>query len=360
MQEWKAKFPVEVPVLLKGADKKNFEVFKRENPNQTDQIISNTFLADKELVSQAVEQCYAFFPKWKTVSVSQRLAYLKNTARIMKERFFDLASLQVYEVGKTWEEACADVAEAVDFCSYYADAYEKLAAPKLTDQVSGEESFLSYEAIGCVAVIAPWNFPLAILTGMTTAPLVCGNTVLIKPAEQSSLTAYELVKILLKAGFPPESFAFLPGKGGEAGKALVEHPKISVISFTGSFEVGQQIMKKAGSVSQGQENIKRCILEMGGKNAIVVDSSADLDSAVSGVIQSAFGFQGQKCSACSRVIILRDIYDRFMARLIPALESLVIGSVEKPETSLGAVVDQQAFTRIQNFIKNNLMDFKIF
>ena len=382
LQKWKAKFPVEVPVLLNFAGRKssfevfkrkntancssiaadiggkNFEVFKRKNPNQTDQIISNTFLADKKLVSQAVEQCYAFFPKWKTVSVSQRLTYLKNTARIMKERFFDLAGLQVYEVGKTWEEACADVAEAIDFCSYYADTYEKLAVPKLTDQVSGEESFLSYEAIGCVAVIAPWNFPLAILTGMTTAPLVCGNTVLIKPAEQSSLTAYEFVKILLKAGFPSESFAFLPGKGEEVGKALVEQPKISVISFTGSFEVGQQIMKKASSISQGQENIKRCILEMGGKNAIVVDSSADLDSAVSGVIQSAFGFQGQKCSACSRIIILQDIYDRFMARLIPALESLVIGSVEKPETSLGAVVDQQAFTRIQNFIKNNLIDLK--
>ncbi|MBC6415253.1 MAG: bifunctional proline dehydrogenase/L-glutamate gamma-semialdehyde dehydrogenase [Bdellovibrionales bacterium] len=351
LKEWKIQFPLEVPILLGSKRLKSSEIFKRENPNQTEQMISNTFFADKDIVSKAVEKCHNFFPKWKTSPTSQRVTCLQKVAQIMKKNFFNLASLQVYEVGKTWEEACGDVAEAIDFCSYYALSYERLATPQLTDEVSGEESFLSYEAIGCVAVIAPWNFPLAILTGMTVAPLVCGNTVLIKPAEQSSLTAYEFVKILLKAGFPSESFAFLPGKGEEVGKALVEHPKISIISFTGSFEVGEQIMKKAGSILQGQENIKRCVLEMGGKNAIVVDSSADLDLAIKGILQSSFVFQGQKCSACSRIVILEDIYDRFMKRFIPALESLIIGSSENPETTLGSVVDRKAYERIQNFIK---------
>ena len=271
---------------------------------------------------------------------------------MLKESFFHFASLQVYEAGKTWEEASADVAEAIDFCSFYAESYEKLSAPQLTDEVAGEESFLRQEPIGLAAVIAPWNFPLAILTGMLTAPLVCGNTVLIKPAEQSSLTAYELVKLLLKAGFPSESFAFLPGRGEEVGEALVEHPKVSIISFTGSLEVGQSIFNKISSLSKAQDNFKKAILEMGGKNAIVIDSSADLDLAVKGVTESAFGFQGQKCSACSRVIILEDIYETFMSRWIPALESLVIGETKKPENSLGALVDEASAKRIKNFIQN--------
>ena len=351
LKNWESRFPVEVPLLIKPPKKPSI-LFSRENPNKKKQIISKTAFVDCEQALQAVEECYQFFAKWKAVSAVKRVAYLKKTAELLKKSFFHFASLQVYEVGKTWEEASADVAEAIDFCSFYAESYEKLSVPQLTDEVAGEESFLRQEPIGLVAVIAPWNFPLAILTGMLTAPLVCGNTVLIKPAEQSSLTAYELMKLLLKAGFPSESFAFLPGRGDEVGEALVEHPKVSIISFTGSLEVGQSIFNKISSLSKSQDNFKRAILEMGGKNAIVIDSSADLDLAVKGVTESAFGFQGQKCSACSRVIILEDIYEKFMSRWISAIESLVIGETKKPENSLGALVDEASAKRIKNFLHN--------
>ena len=411
LRYWEKLFPIEVPLFIKPPNNSSLSVFLRENPNKKDQIISKTPFVNQEMALKAVEECHRFFPKWKAVSDSKRVDFLKKTAQLIEKQFFHFASLQVYEVGKTWEEACADVAEAIDFCSFYASSYEKLSTPKLTDEVAGEDSFLSYEPIGCVAVIAPWNFPLAILTGMLTAPLVCGNTVLIKPAEQSSLTAYELMKLLLTAGFPSESFAFLPGRGEEVGEALVKHPKVSVVSFTGSLEVGQRILKKINSFSAGsqnnvnmekpksinqsnvsmekhestnqsnvsmekhesinqslkdsedlisfektqnftkQKNFKRAILEMGGKNAIVIDSSADLDLAVKGVNESAFGFQGQKCSACSRVIVLEDVYEKFISRWIPALESLVVGATKNPESSLGALVDELSLKRVTSFLQ---------
>ena len=354
LQKWESRFPVQLPLpyYYKTHGALNStpaeEIFLRKNPNKKNQIISKTPFLNREQTLEAIEAAYRFFPKWKATSASQRVIYLKNTAELLKENFFSLASLQVYEVGKTWEEASADVAEAIDFCSFYAESYESLSVSKLTDEVAGEESFLRQEPIGLVAVIAPWNFPLAILTGMLTAPLVCGNTVLVKPAEQSSLTAYELISLLLKAGFPKESFVFLPGRGEEVGEALVEHPKVSVVSFTGSLEVGQGIFNKISSQRKG---FKRVVLEMGGKNAIVIDSSADLDLAVRGVIESAFGFQGQKCSACSRVILLENIYEKFLSRWIPAIESLMIGEVKNPAHSLGALVDENSAQRVKDFLQ---------
>ena len=350
LKKWKSRFPVEVPLLLEGQAVKTPKVFTRENPSQTDQIISHSFFAQKEQVEQALQYTSSFFEQWRYSSTQNRVSCLKKLAQLLQKKEFELASLQVFEVGKTWEEAQADVAEAIDFCNYYALSYEKLAIKQKTDKVSGEESFSHFEAIGPTAVIAPWNFPLAILTGMTVAPLICGNTVLIKPAEQSPLTAFQLAKLLLESGFPKQSFAFLPGRGEEIGEYLVQHPKISIISFTGSFEVGAQIIKKAGHISRDQKDIKKCIIEMGGKNAIVIDNSADLDEAISGVLSSAFGFQGQKCSACSRVIVLEDVYKHFMKRFLPAVESLVIGQPENPQSSIGPLIDEKAFKRIKNFI----------
>ena len=353
LKYWKGKFPLKVPLILKGKEEKNSSLFERENPSQPEEIISQGFFASKEQGERALTIASDFFEKWRQQSPEYRLSCLKKLAGRMEKKLFELSALQVFEVGKTWSEATADVVEAIDFCNYYASSYEKLAVPKLTDEVAGEESFLRYEAIGVTAVIAPWNFPLAILTGMTVAPLVCGNTVIIKPAEQSPLMAFELAKLLLASGFPKESFAFLPGKGEEVGDYLVKHPKISLISFTGSFEVGSQIIKSASSISKTQKDIKKCIVEMGGKNAIVVDSSADLDEAVSGVLHSAFGFQGQKCSSASRVIILEDIYEKFIQRFLPAVESLVISSPEDPSSSLGPLIDKDSFDRIRSFIKKS-------
>ena len=381
LKKWERVFPVEVPLMVSASKNKTLNVVSRVNPNKKNQIISKSVFVDREQALKTIEDRESFFPTWKKTPASQRVSYLYKTAELLKENFFHFASLQVYEVGKNWETACADVAEAIDFCSFYASSYETLSKPQLTDVVAGEESFLHYEPLGLVSVIAPWNFPLAILTGQLTAPLVCGNIVLIKPAEQSSLTAYELVKVLLKAGFPKESFAFLPGQGEEIGELLVEDPRVSVISFTGSLEVGQKILHKInaphsvddsqveGQVTapssfdssrlvSRQKKFKKAILEMGGKNAIIIDNSADLDLAIKGVNESAFGFQGQKCSACSRVIILEDIYDKLIDRWIPTIESLVIGESQKPENSIGALVDDLAFKRVKEFLekqKENLI-----
>ena len=351
LKVWKTSFPVEVPILLEGKAFKTSQIFKRENPAQWDQIVSHSFFAQKEQAEQAIQYTSSFFEKWRHSPAQNRISCLKKLARLMQKKEFELSALQVFEVGKTWGEAQADVAEAIDFCNYYALSYEQLIKRKKTDEVSGEESFSHFEAIGPSAVIAPWNFPLAILTGMTVAPLVCGNTVLIKPAEQSPLTAFQLAQLLLESGFPKQSFAFLPGKGEEIGDYLVRHPKVSLISFTGSFEVGSQIIKTVSQISKDQKDIKRCIVEMGGKNAIVIDNSSDLDEAIKGVLVSAFGFQGQKCSACSRVIVLEDIYENFIKRFLPAVKSLVIDNPENPHSSLGPLIDESSFKRIKNFIE---------
>ncbi len=351
LAHWKTKFPVEVPLIIEGEKIKTSQAFERKNPNQTDQTVSRSFFAQKEQAERAIQSGHSFFERWRLSPSQKRAASLRKLADLMAQREFELSALQALEVGKAWGEAQADVAEAIDFCRYYAGSYERLMQKKKTDEIAGEESYWHWEAVGLTAVIAPWNFPLAILTGMTTAPLLCGNTVLIKPAEQSSLTAYQLAKMLLESGFPKQSFAFLPGRGEEIGSYLAQHPKISIISFTGSFEVGSQIIKTAGRIADGQKNIKKHIVEMGGKNAILIDSSADLDEAIKGILDSAFGFQGQKCSAASRVIVVEDIYDNFIQRFLPAVESLAIGSSEDPSSSLGPVIDESAFKRIREFVR---------
>ena len=351
LEKVKKQFPVKVPLLLEGKPVLSNSIFQKENPSQTNQIISKCHLATKAQAEKAVCSVSSFFKEWKQSSPQDRIVSLKKLAKLIKKREFELSSLQVFEVGKTWSEAQADVAEAIDFCNYYALSYEQLMKTQKTDEVAGEESFSYFEAIGPTVVIAPWNFPLAILTGMTVAPLVCGNTVLIKPAEQSPLTAFRLAELLLESGFPKESFAFLPGKGEEVGEYLVQHPKVSIISFTGSFEVGSQIINKVGQISKDQKDIKKCIVEMGGKNAIVIDHSADLDEAIQGVLSSAFGFQGQKCSACSRVIILEGIYEKFIERFLRSVKSLVMGSSEKPEVSLGPLIDEHSFHRVKSFVE---------
>lgn len=346
---WETKFPVEAHLIMEGREVKTNNIFQRENPSRTDQIISRSHFAGREQAERAVQYTRSFFEKWRHSPVQNRIDCLKKLARLLQQKEFELSALQVFEVGKTWEEAQADVAEAIDFCNYYTWSCEQLIRDKKTDDVSGEENFSRFEAIGPVAVIAPWNFPLAILTGMTVAPLICGNTVLIKPAEQSALTAFQLARLILESGFPPQSFAFLPGKGEVLGEYLVQHPDVPLISFTGSLAVGSQIIKKAGQVSSQQKHFKKCIVEMGGKNAIVIDSSADLDEAVSGVLSSAFGFQGQKCSACSRVIVMENIYEPFIQRFLPAVQSLVMGSPMEPQSRIGPLIDREAFQRLKAF-----------
>ena len=355
LEIWKNKFPLTVPVILNGKEHLSSDLWKRENPANSQQIISNIHFADTKQAEQSVEISSSFFEKWSQSDPKKRVQCLKKLASLIKEKEFELAALQVFEVGKTWLEAHGDVCESIDFCNYYATSFLQLSSSKRTCEISGEDSFISYQPIGPTAVIAPWNFPLAILTGMIVAPLVCGNTVIIKPAEQSSLIAYELAKLLLKSGFPKESFSFLPGRGEDVGAYLVKHPKVPTISFTGSFEVGSQIIQETKSISKKQKHIKRSIVEMGGKNAIVIDLSADLDEAISGILTSAFSFQGQKCSACSRVIIVEEVYNKFINRFLPAVASLIVGNPENPWTFLGPLVDEQSYKKIKNFVKTQIL-----
>ena len=266
----------------------------------------------------------------------------------MRQRRFELAAWEIFECGKPWREADADVAEAIDFCEFYAREMIRLAEPRRRD-VPGETNACEHLPRGVAVVIPPWNFPLAIPCGMTVAALVTGNTVVLKPAEQSPVIAWHLVQILIEAGFPPGVLSFLPGRGEEVGQALVNHPGVDLIAFTGSREVGLLINRQAADTRPGQDHVKRVIAEMGGKNAIIVDDDADLDEAVVGVVQSAFGYSGQKCSACSRVIVLEGIHDAFLARLVEAARAVKIGPADQPETLVGPVIDAQARKRILDY-----------
>jgi RHH-type proline utilization regulon transcriptional repressor/proline dehydrogenase/delta 1-pyrroline-5-carboxylate dehydrogenase len=268
----------------------------------------------------------------------------------MRERLFDLAAWEVFEAGKTWREATADIDEAIDFLDYYAAGAIELSQPRGAD-VPGEENRFDYIPRGVTAVIAPWNFPLAILTGMTSAALAVGNTVVMKPAEQTSVIASLLMDIAREADLPPGVLNYLPGRGEVVGAALVEHPDVAIIAFTGSRQVGLAINRRAAEVSaSGINHVKRVIAEMGGKNAIIVDADADLDEAVQGVVRSAFGFQGQKCSACSRVIVVGSVYDAFVQRLVEMARTLKVGPAEDPATDIGPVIDEASRAKTLEYI----------
>ena len=288
---------------------------------------------------------------WRNTPAETRADLVDKLADLIKRDRYKLMSLQTLEVGKPWAEADGDITEAIDFCRYYARHMRKLSKPNKVGSALGENSHYHYIPKGVSAVIAPWNFPLAILTGMVAASLVTGNTVVIKPAEQSSVTASLLVEMLIEAGFPKNVFQYLPGDGEVVGRALVAHKDINMICFTGSKEVGLEIYNKSSQIAPGQTSTKKCIIEMGGKNALIIDNDADLDQAIKGAVYSSFGFAGQKCSACSRLIVLQDVYDKFIKRLVEATESITQSNPENPNTYLGPVIDKEAFERINNTIE---------
>ncbi|HLF72653.1 MAG TPA: aldehyde dehydrogenase family protein, partial [Dehalococcoidia bacterium] len=285
---------------------------------------------------------------------ADRAAVLRHAADLLEARRYRLAALMVFESGKPWREADGDVIEACDYLRYYALQAERLLEPVEMGDVLGEENRYLREARGVTAVIAPWNFPLAIITGMSSAALAAGNCAILKPAAQSPLIASLMVETLREAGVPEAVVQCLPGPGGEVGQTLVEHPDVTTIAFTGSKEVGLGIIQAASIVRPGQASLKRVVAEMGGKNAIIVDEDADLDQAVAGVITSAFGYAGQKCSACSRLIIVGSAYEDMLARLAPAVESLVVGPPHEPQTAVPPVIGASAQERIQGYIDAGL------
>ncbi len=319
------------------------------NPSRYEETVGMVGMASIEQTDRAIAAAQAAFRDWKHTRAKERADLLRRCAEIMEQRRWELSAWVMWEVGKPIREADAEVSEAIDFCRYYAKEMEKLDRP-LHRSVPGEENSYIYQPRGIAVVISPWNFPLAIAMGMCSAALVAGNTVILKPATQSAVVAAQIAQILQEAGFPPGVFTYLPGKGSEIGSYLVRHPAIHLYAFTGSQEVGCAIYAEAAVLRPGQRHLKRVVAEMGGKNAIIIDASADLDQAVVGVVQSAFGYSGQKCSACSRAIVLETVYDRFLERLTAAAQTLIVGEAHLPSTQVGPVIDAASQRKIQGYI----------
>ncbi|MCA1978756.1 MAG: proline dehydrogenase family protein [Thiobacillus sp.] len=319
------------------------------NPAEPALSLGRIAQAEPAHAQRAIRRAVAAFPGWRETPVSERARLCRAVANLLARRRFELAAWQVLEVGKAWREADADVAEAIDCWNYYAEAAERVLDWRVTRDFPGERNVMRYEALGPTAVIAPWNFPLAILSGMSAAALVCGNPVLMKPATPAQLNACMLHAILLEAGFPPAVAQLLPGEGASLGGLLVAHPDIATIAFTGSREVGLALLEQAHRRSPAQRRIKRVVCELGGKNAIIVDEDADLDEAVTQILASAFGYQGQKCSAASRLISVGKVHTRLLARLADALASWPLGPPADPQYRFGPLINAQALEKARRY-----------
>ena len=346
----RAQFGGEHALWIAGAAHRTGDLLKSVNPSHPAEVVGLHHKATADLARRAVEDAHAYAPVWGRTEPAHRAALVTKVAALIRERKFEFDAWLVAEAGKTWPEAEADVSEAIDFCDYYARQMLRLAHPEALVQLPGERDELVYLPLGAGVIIPPWNFPLAILVGMTVAALVAGNTAVIKPSSETPTIAAKFVEVLHAAGFPPRSFALCTGSGSVIGDLLVEHPKTRFVSFTGSREVGLRINQLAAQPRPGQVWIKRVVAEMGGKDAIVVDREADIDSAVAGVAQSAFGYQGQKCSACSRAIVDDPVYEAFLEKLRVRVESFTVGPAEDRANFMGPVISAGARKTILDYI----------
>ncbi len=329
------------------------------NPSKRGEVVGVFQKADEKIAEKTMETALKTFETWRWVPAKVRANYLFKMAAIMRRRKLELSAWMVYEVGKNWMEADADTAEAIDFCEYYArEALRYDKGPKLL-QLAGEKDNQVYIPLGVGLVVPPWNFPLAILTGMTTASFVSGNTVILKPSSDSPTIAAKFMEVVEEADVPPGVVNFMTGSGALAGDYLVRHPKTRFIAFTGSKAVGLRIVELAGKTQPGQIWIKRVVAEMGGKDAIIVDAEADVDRAVTGVRVSAYGFQGQKCSACSRLILDEKIYDAFMEKFIPTVEAIKVGPVKSSDHYMGPVINESAFNSMLEYIEIGKQEGKL-
>ena len=349
--ETEKQMPWQVPVVIDGHARTDGAALFHVTPNDKTRIATSTNSATTGDVEQAIALAKKAWPAWRDLPLETRAARVNELGSRLERDRLRLTAMEVHEQAKPWREADADVAEAVDFCRYYARQALVELSPRTQGNLPGESNTLTYEGRGLCAVIAPWNFPLAILCGMTTAALVAGNAVLLKPAEQAGAIAFAFHQHALAAGIPSAILPFLPGSGEVIGDALVRHKDVVQIAFTGSREVGTAILRQAAEIVPGQTMIKRVVCEMGGKNAIIVDDDADLDEAVTGVISSAFGYAGQKCSACSRLIVVRRIHENFVNRLKLAAEALVPASAARADCLLPPVIDEASHDRLQETIR---------
>ncbi|MBI5834877.1 MAG: bifunctional proline dehydrogenase/L-glutamate gamma-semialdehyde dehydrogenase [Armatimonadetes bacterium] len=342
----RARLPLSVPVAVAGRDRLDAQGVARCYPGDGDTVVSQVTMATEAEADTAAAAAWAAWPAWRDTPLAQRVALLDRLGDILARDRDTLSALCVWEVGKPWREADADVAEAVDFCRYYARQAEPELGHRACLSPAGEANEMWYEGRGPTVVIAPWNFPLAILTGMAAAALVAGNTVLLKPSSLSAAVAHGLYRACVEAGFPTGVVQFLPGPGEKVGMRLVEHPKVAQVAFTGGREVGLSIVARAAQTSLDQPQVRRVVCEMGGKNAIIVDEDADLDEAVAGVVKSAFGFAGQKCSACSRVIVVGSAAEHFTERLLEACRSLLVTAPHDPACQVPPLADPKAAERL--------------
>ncbi|HLG96205.1 MAG TPA: L-glutamate gamma-semialdehyde dehydrogenase [Bryobacteraceae bacterium] len=341
----------EYDLLIAGVHHKTSDKLKSLNPSRPSEVVGIHNKATSDLAREAVEFAYSYFAEWSSVPPETRAEILLRAAALIRERKFEFDAWLVYEAGKTWPEAEADVCEAIDFCEYYARQMLRLAKPDPVLQLPGEKDELVYLPLGVGVIIPPWNFPLAIMVGMTVAALVTGNTVVIKPSSDTPTVAAKFAEVLRDAGFPPKSFSMLVGSGAVVGDVIVQHPQTRFIAFTGSRDVGLRINELAAKPQKGQIWIKRVIAEMGGKDAIIVDREADLNSAVKGVLWSAFGYQGQKCSACSRAIVDEAIYDQFLDKLKAEVNAVKVGPSDQPDNYMGPVINEGAKRSILDYIE---------
>jgi len=346
----KQEFNSQYPLLIGGEEIRKDSYVVSTNPARPSEIVGRVSVADSRDADTAISAARRSLATWRHTPPEDRAAFLFAAAEELRKKRFELAALEVYEVGKTWKDADADVAEAIDYLEYYGREMIRLGNSTLLGHYPGEQNHYLCEPRGIGVVISPWNFPLAIATGMVSAGIVTGNCVIFKPSGLSPICGWKLVEVFRSVGLPPGVLQFVPGPGDEVGEYLVSHPDVDFVAFTGSKDVGLRIVRLAAETHPGQRNVKKVIAEMGGKNAIIVDETADLDDAVKGVLESALGFQGQKCSAASRVIVLEEVFDEFGRRLKDAMESIEIGPPEEPRNLMGPVVDETALIKIRNYV----------
>ena len=347
----KSEFGREYPLIIGGEHITTPEKTHSTNPSHPGEVVGIFQKASVELGNRAVEEANKAFETWKRVPAAERVELVFRTADLLRQHKLEMAAWMCYEVGKNWAEADGDIAETIDFCEFYGREMLRLAGPQPLTPMRGEKNYLVYIPLGVGAIIPPWNFPCAIMAGLVVASVVTGNTVVLKPSSDSPATAYKFLELFMQAGLPKGVVNFIVGPGGTTGEAICRHPKTRYIGFTGSKEAGLRIQEVAAKPQPGQMWIKRTVLEMGGKDAIIVDDEADLDAAVEGVTQAAFGYQGQKCSACSRAIVHQKVYDTFLEKLKARVAKITVGPAEDPSVFMGPVINKSSMKAIQDYIE---------
>ena len=351
LKKVKSEFGREYPLIIGSERISTANKITSTNPSHPNEVIGVFSAAGAEHAGKAMDVAQKAFESWRHVPAADRAAVLFRTADLLREHKHEISAWICYEAGKTWPEADADTAETIDFCEFYGREMLRLAAPQPLTPMKGEKNYLVYIPLGVGAIVPPWNFPCAIMAGLVVSAIVTGNTVVLKPSSDTPTVAHKFIELLFEAGAPAGVVNVLVGRGGVVGDALVAHPKTRFVSFTGSKEVGLHIQEVASKPQPGQVWIKRTVLEMGGKDAIVVDDEADVDSAVEGVAVSAFGYQGQKCSACSRAIVAEKVYDTFVQKLVERTKKIKVGPADDPGNYMGPVISQGAKKTILDYIE---------